>query len=677
MTLRPVARLRLAADGGTDPLADSGPDSMTRQAGVAGAGPGSGPECGPGAATGPAADLTVRILATTDLHANILSYDYAAHRPLFGQGLAQTASLISAARAEVPDAFLFDNGDFLQGSALADLAARGRRKKPHPAIQAFNALRYDAVTLGNHEFNFGLDLLQRAIEDARFPVVSANVLRRRADHPLGDDTLAPPFALVDRQLTGPDGRRHRLRLGVLGLTPPEILRWDREHLGNRLYTRPMVEAARAWVPEMRRAGADLVLCLAHTGIGLPGGGVDADGQATEIAEIDGIDLLIAGHSHLVFPFRGLHPDPRVNPAEGRLAGKPAVQPGHSGSHLGIMDLSLRVEAGRWQLRQAQVRAVSVSEEIAGMPADTIRRNAAALRRAVGSDHRAALAWTRKAIGTTEIALSTCLAQVADVPAMRLVACAKTDYVRRALAGTPHAGLPIVTTATPYRAGGRGGPLNYTDIAAGDLTVRNLFDLYPFPNTAVAVLASGAEIVEQIERAAALYLTIIPGAQNQPLIDPSYPSHSFSAFHGLSYRIDPAVPPRYDQRGTLIRPGARRVVSVTLGGRPVHPDDRFVLVTNNYRTGGTLGIPAPRPTEVVLEDRMLMTDVLRGYLQRARRIDLATCDLPETWALAPHPGTTVTFDSGPCALAHLSEAARLAPEFLGITDTGFHRLRLHL
>jgi hypothetical protein len=318
MTLRPEVRLRLAAQGGTDPLADAGPDSMTRQAGVAGAGPG----CGPGSATAAPTDLTVRILATTDLHANVLSYDYAAHRPLFGQGLAQTASLISAARAEVPDAFLFDNGDFLQGSALADLAARARRTKPHPVIQALNALRYDAVTLGNHEFNFGLDVLQRAIADAQFPVVSANVLRRRADHPLGDDTLAPPYALVDRQLTGPDGRRHRLRLGVLGLTPPEILRWDREHLGNRLHTRPMVEAARAWVPEMRRAGADLVLCLAHTGIGHPGGGVDAEGQATEIAEIDGIDLLIAGHSHLVFPFRGLHPDPRVNPAEG-AAGRQA------------------------------------------------------------------------------------------------------------------------------------------------------------------------------------------------------------------------------------------------------------------------------------------------------------------------------------------------------------------
>ena len=658
---------------------------MTGQAGVAGAGPGRDP-AGQSRADGQAPDqLSLRILATTDVHANILSYDYAGNRPYFGQGLAQTACLIAAARAEVPQSFLFDNGDFLQGTALADMAARERRKRPHPVISAFNVLRYDAATLGNHEFNFGLAALRRALAQARFPVVSANVLTERSDlGSLHDSTFVPPYCLIDRQLPDGNGRLWPFRLGVLGLTPPEILQWDREHLEGRIDTRPMVEAARAWVPQMRRAGADLVLCLAHTGIADMPGGLATDGLATEIAEVAGIDVLIAGHSHLVFPQRRTHVDPRVDMAAGRLAGKPAVQPGHAGSHLGQIDLVLRRVAqdgdkpgGGWQIVQAQSQAISVSEEVAGLSAAAIRRGASDLRRAVGSDHRAALDWTRRPIGESAQAMSTCFAQVADVQAMCLISAAKIDYARRSLAGTGHAGMPIIATASPYRSGARGGPLNYTDIAAGPLSVRHLFDLYPFPNTAVAIRITGAALTEQIERAAAIYCQIIPGRSDQPLIDPSFPVHAFTTFHGVSYRIDLAQPCRYDLRGQLIRPRSRRVANLRIAGRPVAADDLFVLVTNNYRIGGSLGIAPPDPQDVLLEQRILLTDVLRDFIQRTGRIDDRLCLGGEGWSFMPMPGTTVTLDTGARAAAHLTEAASQQPEFIGLTDEGFHRFRLTL
>ena len=669
--------LRLASDRTKNPLADSGPDSMTRQAGVAGAGPGVRQERQQGARGQAPEMLSLRIMATTDVHANILSYDYAGNRPYFGQGLAQTASLIAAARAEVPEAFLFDNGDFLQGSALADLAAHDRRKRVHPVIAAFNALSYDAATLGNHEFNFGIGVLERALQHARFPVVSANVLRERGPGPLQDGTFVPPYTLIERALPDGTGRMRPFRLGVLGLTPPEILRWDREHLEGRLDVRPMLEAARAWVPEMRRAGADLVLCLAHTGIAESSGGLDSEGLATEIAAIPGVDVLVAGHSHLVFPHRAAALDPRINPVEGRLAGTPAVQPGHAGSHLGVIDLVVRRDGVGWVVARAQVRAISVSEEVAGLSSGLIRRNAALLRHAVGNDHRAALAWTRKPIGSTGRAMSTCFAQVSDVGAMCLIAAAKIDYARRALAGTPFVGLPVIATATPYRSGGRGGPLNYTDIAAGALSVRHLFDLYPFPNTAVAIRITGAVLVEHIERSAAAYSQIVPGLQDQPLIDPAFPGHAFTTVHGLSYRIDLTRPARYDTRGQLIRPLSRRVTDLRIGGRPFGAADCFVLVTNNYRIGGSLGISPPRPEDILLEERILLTDVLRGFIQRTGRIDGQLCSDGEGWALQPLPGTTLTYDTGANAEAHLAEAAHLRPALIGLTDEGFHRFRLHL
>ena len=630
--------------------------------------------------------LDLRLMATSDLHAHVLSYDYAGNRPMFGQGLVQTASLIAAARAEQPDAVLLDNGDFFQGSALADMAARRRRSRPHPVIAAFNALGYDAATLGNHEFNFGLPVLQKALAEAQFAVVSANVLTKRGATPLEDQTFVPPFALIDRWLADAIGTRHRIRLGVLGLTPPEIMHWDREHLEGKLDVRPMLESARVWVPHMRQAGADIVVCLAHTGIAIRAGLPSSEGLATDIAAIAGIDAVIAGHSHLVFPQHGAHLDPRVDPTQGLLCAKPTVQPGHSGSHLGVIDLKVRRGAdGAWAVGSATVRAISVSEEVAGLPAAVIRRHAAPLRQALGSDHSAALAWTRRPLGRVDLNMSTCFAQVADGGAMQLVAMSMLDHARRALAGTAAAGLPVVATATPYRAGGRGGVLNYTDIRRGELSVRHLFDLCPFPDTLMAVRITGAALIEQMERAAALFAQVLPGRQDQPLIDPAFPGFAFATFHGIHYRIDPSAPARYDPRGTLIRPDARRISAAQVAGRAVRPEDQLVLVTNNYRAGGTLGIRPPAREDLLLDRRDLCTDVLRDFIQRRKRIDRAVCSEIcgggsggcHSWALRALPGSSVTYDTGATASNHLDEVAHLRPEFIGLTAEGFHRFRLFL
>ncbi|MGR3697934.1 MAG: metallophosphoesterase, partial [Roseovarius sp.] len=209
-------------------------------------------------------------MQTTDVHGHLLPFDYYTNQSNRPWGLARLATLIRHARSEVGAAncLLLDNGDFLQGTPLTDLTAQPDQgwSGPHPVISAMNEIGYDAGTLGNHEFNYGLDWLTETLAQARFPLTCCNVLIRRGTTPTEDETLLPPYLLLTRQMQDGAGRSHDLRIGLLGLVPPQILTWDHAHLSGRVDVRDMVESARAWVPALRALGADLILLMAHTGI---------------------------------------------------------------------------------------------------------------------------------------------------------------------------------------------------------------------------------------------------------------------------------------------------------------------------------------------------------------------------------------------------------------------------
>ena len=200
-------------------------------------------------------ELLLRLIATSDLHANLLPYDYCTNRPRAGQGLISIARQIAAARTEVPNSLLFDNGDFLQGNPLADYAATSRRRRDHPVMTAFNALGYDAATIGNHEFDYGLKFLSTTLSQARFPVVSANIVTSLGKRPLRDRTLLPPFALLRRTFLDTTGQPHSLRIGVIGFAPPQIELWDRNHLEGRVRMRDIILAAKDWLPRLRSKAA--------------------------------------------------------------------------------------------------------------------------------------------------------------------------------------------------------------------------------------------------------------------------------------------------------------------------------------------------------------------------------------------------------------------------------------
>ena len=603
----------------------------------------------------------LRLLATSDLHFRLLDWDYLADRPSPHTGLARAAMLIRILRAAVPNALLFDNGDFLQGSPLSDWVAESRPEVPpaiHPMIAAMNALGYDAATLGNHEFNYGLPFLTGALAQASFPVVSANVL--------GSDgrPVVPPAVLIDRMLTDAQGQPTPIRVGVIGLAPPQIARWDRAALDGSVTTRDICATAAEIVPGLRAAGADLVVALAHTGIGADTAVDGMENAAVPLAAIPGIDAVVAGHTHQVFPGPGFERTTAVDPATGTLHGKPAVMPGFNGSHVGVIDLHLERRAGRWQLCRHSSRAIALSTSGLLPPGPDPLLGALA-----DGAHRRFLADFRQAVGRSDQPIQGYFTLVAPDRSLQIVADAQRARAVALLGGQEGQGSAILSAVAPFQAGGRAGPQAFVDIPAGRLLRRHAAELYIYPNRLCVIALTGAQLAEWLEFAAGLFRQIRPGQIDQPLIDTGFPSYLFDVIDGVTYTIDPAGPPRYDCRGCLLDPRATRIGNLCLAGRPVRPGETFLIATNSYRTGGGGGLAMLAGVRVVASDDRGVREAVLDHL--SAQVPLSPVSRP-TWRFAEHAGTSAWFDTSPAALGHPAPPG-VTP--VGPAPDGFHRFAL--
>lgn len=583
--------------------------------------------------------VDLRILATSDVHGWLADWDYHAARPS-GACLARAADLVGRARAGSVNTLLFDNGDFLQGSALADQYAA--TTDANPVIAAMNHLRYDAATLGNHEFNFGLEVLDAVLDGVGFPVVSANV-----SHVDGRPLVARSVVLDRRVLDG-TGVPHDLRVGVIGFLPVQIMTWDAAHLTGRLQVEAMTAAARDQIPALQ-ARCDLVVALCHAGIGPASAPEGSEDAATALAGIDGIDVVIAGHSHLVFPspqFRGME---GVDAEAGTLQGKPAVMPGARASHLGVVDLRLRTTD--WGIVSASSAAVPVGT-CAVQPdlLDVIR-----------APHHAVRTRMERAIGQTSDPINSFFAMVAPSRATALIADASARHMGGKIGGA------VLGTGQPFKCGGRGGPSHYTDIPAGALALRHAGDLYSYPNTIAALHMTGEEIALWLERAAGVFRQIRPGEADQPLLDPFFPSYNFDLVHGVEFTINLSRPAMFDGAGVRVSDG--RIGNLTLGGDPLDRAADFVVATSSYRAGGSGGF-APRAPSLI--DPARLTDVLADYMA-----DPAPPPQTPFWRFAAMPGTSVIFPTSPRAVDHMDEVPHLALTPLGLDSAGFMTMRLAL
>lgn len=613
-----------------------------------------------------AATVELRLMETTDIHMHLVDYDYYSDRTNVTVGLARTTALVNRSRMEATNSVLVDNGDLIQGNPLGDYMAKGRDFKDgdiHPAFKAMNLLDYDVGNIGNHEFNYGLEFLERSLAGAEFPYVVSNVVVDDGDNdPSNDQPYFQPYVILDKTVADTTGQLHRLRIGYIGFTPPQIMVWDQDNLTGRVQSRDIVETAEKYIPQMKAEGADIIVAIPHSGIsGSVREGRD-ENASRYLAEVDGIDAIMFGHSHRVFPGPGYDDIDGVDAEAGTLFGVPAVMPGFWGSHLGIIDLTLEGSNGDWTVVSSRAEAQPIYERRDG---ETVALVDAVpeIVRAVKSDHEGTLSYMAQRVGETSANINSYFALVQDDPSIQIVNNAQRWYVEQIVAGTEYEGVPILSAAAPFKAGGRGGADYYTEVPAGPIALKNVADLYIYPNDLKVVELTGAQVVEWLERAAGQFNTIDPSADGeQALVNDAFPSYNFDVIDGLSYRIDVTVPERYNREGELVGT-AHRIQNVRFDGAPLNPEQRFLVATNNYRAGGGGSFPNLDGSTVVIDAPDKNRDVIANYLLTQGTFNPSA---DGNWQFADWGNAEVVFQTSP-------QAQRLAPaqvEPVRQLETGF-------
>jgi 2',3'-cyclic-nucleotide 2'-phosphodiesterase/3'-nucleotidase len=632
----------------------------------------------PFSARAAAGQAHLRILSTTDLHCHVQPYDYYADKPTDTVGLARTASIVEAIRAEATNSILVDNGDYLQGNPMGDYIAYERGMKPgdlHPVIAGMNTLGYDAGTLGNHEFNYGVEFLDLVNAGAGFPIVCANFANALGAAPRDDTLHLEPYVILTRKVTDGAGTEHEIRVGLIGFVPPQIMQWDRGHLEGRFEVRDILEAARAWVPEMREAGADIVVALSHSGIEAVPEAAMLENASLQLAGLDGIDAVVTGHQHRVWPSEDFAGE-GIDLAAGTLRGKPATMAGFWGSHMGLIDLLLEQDGGGWRIASSESSARPIYRRNEDRSVTALVADYAPALAATAAVHEATLAYVRAEVGQSTAPLQSYFAVVSDDPSVQIVSQAQTWYVTELLKGTEWEGLPVLSAAAPFKSGGRGGPDYYTDVPAGPIAIKNVADVYLYPNTLQAVAITGAEVKDWLERSTGIFNRITPGGADQPLIDPGFPAYNFDTIDGVTYEIDVTQPSKYDVDGNLLDPEASRIVNLRFGGEPIDPEARFVVATNNYRAGGGGTFPGADGSTLILAAPDTNRDVIVRFIVEEGTISPSA---DSNWKLAPAGGATVLYDTGPRSEAYLEDvrARGLAIEPAGDAPDGFVRYRITL
>ena len=624
-----------------------------------------------------AGQVHLRLMETTDLHVHVHPYDYYADKPRDTVGLSRTAAHIANIRAEATNSLLLDNGDFLQGNPMGDYIAYERGMKEgdmHPIITAMNTVGFDASTVGNHEFNYGLDFLMKSLAGADFPVVSANVVKSEGSDPTKDETLLKPYVILDREVTDGSGAKHAIKIGLIGFVPPQIMNWDRKHLEGNVTARDILATARAYVPQMQEEGADIIIALSHSGIGSADETDGMENASVPLAAVDGVDALMTGHSHLVFPSPTYSDHAAVDAEAGTIHGKPATMGGFWGSHLGVIDLMLEKDGSDWRVVTTAVETRPISQRNEDRSITALVEDDQAVIDATAQDHADTLAYVRRAVGKTAAPLHSYFALVADDPSVQIVSIAQKWYVGEMLAGTEYAGLPILSAAAPFKAGGRGGPEYFTDVPAGDVAIKNVADLYLYPNTVRAVKVTGAEVKDWLERSAGMFNQVKAGTTDGSLLNPDFPSYNFDVIDGVSYQIDLSQPSKFGPKGELENPDANRILSLTHNGAPVTDDMEFIIATNNYRASGGGSFPGADGSTVIFEAPDTNRDVIVRYIVEQGTIQPSA---DANWTFAPMPGTEVLFETGPKAADYVDDVkgADITPAGDGADGFALFKLKL--
>jgi 2',3'-cyclic-nucleotide 2'-phosphodiesterase/3'-nucleotidase len=546
--------------------------------------------------------FTLTVLGTTDLHNNVFNWDYfknTSYADAAGNkiGIAQASTLIKAMRAECGTAntLTIDAGDTIQGTPLAYYFAKIRPisdSVTHPMALAMNAVGYDAVGLGNHEFNYGIPLLRTWEKQLDFPLLGANV----HDAVTGQRAFTP---YVLKRIKTDNGW---LTVGLVGFVTPGCALWDRDNVQGKLDFNGIVEEARTVIPQMKAAGADVVIVSSHSGA-TPGSSYgDAlpfpENASTLLAEeVPGIDAILVGHAHVEIPERFV-----THKATGKQV--LLTEPLKWGMRVSVMDLRLTKDRGRWNVTSASSHLLD---------AKTAEPDPAVVR-AVQAGHEATVKYVNEVIGTSTAALSTGTACWQDSAAIDAINFVQASTIKAELAGGANAGLPVLSIAAAFSRA--------VDVKAGPLTIRDVAGLYIFDNTLLSIKVTGAQVKAYLEWSAQ-YVKPVTGttaaaADVTNSVTPTAPGGTPDYNYDVVYGLD--APLTYDI--DLARPVGSRISNLSYGGEALRADQEFAMAINNYRQSGGGNFPGVKTAPVLSNSQQEIRQRIIDYVVDSGTLDAA-------------------------------------------------------
>lgn len=554
----------------------------------------------PDAARQPGGDEPQRysfsVMGTTDLHGHIYNWDYRTNAEYADPddnhvGLAKISTLVSRIRAEkgAENTLLIDAGDILQGTQLAYYYAKvepitGADGPVHPMAWAMNAIGYDAATLGNHEFNYGIPLLRAFERQCDFPLLGANALDAATARP-----AFPPYWMTT--LPTPGGRG--VRVAVLGLTNPGVAIWDRAQVEGAMTFPSLEEEAARYVPRLRSLGADVVIVSAHSGTSGTSSYGDrlphVENVAALVAErVPDIDAILVGHAHL---------EVEEHRVTNEQTGREVVlsEPLYWGQRLTLFDFAMVFERGRWTVESVSARLLK-SRDVPEDPGIT---------GPLAEQHRKVVDYGNQVIGTAIEGMTASEAQYKDTPIMGFINHVQTETVQRALAGTAHEALPILAQAACFSRSAA--------IPVGDVTIRDIAGMYVFENTLEARLITGAQLKDFLEQSARFFVQTPPGGEVDPdqlIHADDIPEFNYDVISGVTYDIDIAQPP------------GSRIANLNRKGEPVADDAEFALAVNSYRASGGGDFPHIADAKQLWSDSQEVRTTIISWVERNGEIDPA-------------------------------------------------------
>lgn len=504
----------------------------------------------------------ITILSTTDLHGNILPVDYYTNKP-DARGLAKAATIIRAARKENPQGtLLLDSGDTIQGTPLEYVHNKMNNAPTDPIMLSMNALAFDAMAVGNHEYNFGLNVLSKARREARFPWLSANTYKTGTS-----ETAYQPY--IVKELNG-------VRVGVLGLTTAGIPSWENKENYAGLEFREPVAEARKWVEVLRtKERADLVVVAMHMGLEedvrtgeVTPGQAPHENEAVAIAEqVKGIDLILMGHTHREV-------------ADLTINGALLTQANAWGRHVARADVYLeRDEKGRWRVAAKQARTVPVT--------DRTEVDSEIAKIAEPYD-RETQAWLSRVIGESPAELSAEQASFRDTAIL--------DLIQRVQMEVGKADVSMVANFNPRAR-----------LPRGAVSVRDIAGLYIYENTLVVLEVTGQQLKDALEHSAKYFLPYAPGKTAAELVDEKIPGFNFDIAEGVTYDLD------------ITKPVGQRIQNLRFRGQPLNPAQKLRLATNNYRVNGGGGYTMYKNAPEVFRSSEEIRELIIDWVTEHKRV----------------------------------------------------------